>query len=118
MEESEAKGENDNTSLNLSCEERNSSTRNVVGNYYETPEYVKKIIKDLRSSQTQAEKILWEILRAQRFHGIKFRRQHPFGRYIADFYSDELSLVIELDGEVHEHQKEYDQLRDETISQY
>ncbi|USN59528.1 MAG: DUF559 domain-containing protein [Candidatus Peribacteria bacterium] len=41
--------------------------------------------------------MLWEVLRNRKYEGIKFRRQHAFGRYIADFYSDELKLVIELD---------------------
>ena len=49
---------------------------------------------------------------------MKFRRQHPFGRYIADFYCDECKLVIELDGKIHDYQKESDAIRDELIKQY
>lgn len=75
-------------------------------------------MKQLRTSQTSSEKKLWEILRAKRFHNFKFRRQHPFGRYIADFYCDEAKLVIELDGKIHENKKEYDVIRDEIIQTY
>jgi very-short-patch-repair endonuclease len=48
---------------------------------------------------------------------LKFRRQHPFGRYIADFYCPEARLVVELDGKVHdvEDQQEYDKMRNEMI---
>lgn len=106
------------TSLNLSCQERKDKNKNVVWNYYETPEYIKQLVKKLRATHTPAEEILWEIFRAKRFHNLKFRRQHPFGRYIADFYCDELKLVIELDGKIHEKTKEYDYIRDQIISQY
>jgi len=51
---------------------------NVIENYYTTPDYIKDLLKKLRQKQTSTEKILWEILRAKRFHGLKFRRQHPF----------------------------------------
>lgn len=82
-----------------------------------TPEYITKLSQELRKNQTSHEEIIWEIVRAKRLW-VKFRRQHPFWRYIADFYSDELKLVIELDGKIHENQKEYDEIRDEIISQY
>jgi very-short-patch-repair endonuclease len=61
---------------------------------------------------------MWELLRKKKLNWIKFRRQHPFWRYIADFYSDELKLVIELDGKIHENQIEYDKLRTEIIEKY
>lgn len=83
-----------------------------------TPDHITNLSRELRKKQTTTEEFLWEILRAKRLNGIKFRRQHPFGRYIADFYSDELKLVIELDGKVHENQKDYDDIRDEIIKQY
>lgn len=54
----------------------------------------------LRRSQTAAEALLWQELRYQRL-GVKFRRQHPIGPYIADFVCMERSLVIELDGSQH-----------------
>lgn len=87
-------------------------------NYFETPDYVKTLARDLRKKQTDSEDILWEILRNRNFEWLKFRRQSPFGRYIADFYCSEAKLVIELDGKIHESQKEYDMIRDEIISKY
>jgi adenine-specific DNA-methyltransferase len=56
--------------------------------------------RSLRRSQTDAEALLWRHLRS-RHQGVKFRRQHPFGRFIRDFYSLEAHLVIEVDGSQH-----------------
>ena len=50
---------------------------------------------------TPPEKIVWELLRAKRMDGIKFRRQHPIGPYFADFACVSRKLAIELDGEHH-----------------
>jgi len=83
-----------------------------------TPDYITELSRELRKKQTKVEDFLWKILRRKQLNWIKFRRQHPFWRYIADFYSDELKLVIELDWKVHENQKEYDKIRDEIISKY
>ena len=57
--------------------------------------------RELRKEMTPAEKVLWKLLRDRRLQGWKFRRQAPVSIYIADFYSHELKLVIEVDGEVH-----------------
>jgi very-short-patch-repair endonuclease len=54
--------------------------------------------KSLRTNQTEAEARLWYHLRAHRFMGLKFKRQKPVGRYIADFVCCERRLIIELDG--------------------
>jgi very-short-patch-repair endonuclease len=56
----------------------------------------------LRKNPTKAEEILWERLRNNQIEGVHFRRQHPFNRYIPDFYANEVKLVIELDGSIHE----------------
>lgn len=79
------------------------------------PRYITELVRKLRWKQTEAEWIVWELLRNRKFHNLKFRRQHPIGRYIADFYCDELKLVIELDWEIHKNQEEYDNIRDEII---
>lgn len=68
--------------------------------------------KSLRSNQTEAEARLWYHLRAHRFMGLKFKRQKPVGRYIADFVCWERRLIIELDGGQHAEQVAYDQRRD------
>ena len=72
------------------------------------------LARDLRTRQTEAETLLWKLLRNRQLLGFKFRRQHQFGDYIADFYCHEASLVIECDGLVHERNEQWhrDQSRD------
>ena len=62
---------------------------------------------------TVAEKILWEHLKNNQLHGLKFRRQHPFDIFIADFYCHQKKLIIEVDGDIHDipENKEYDEGR-------
>jgi very-short-patch-repair endonuclease len=69
--------------------------------------------RELRQSPTKAEKILWEYLRNRKLNGLKFRRQHPIDKYIADFYCHEKKLVVELDGAVHDEKMNvhYDKAR-------
>jgi very-short-patch-repair endonuclease len=70
--------------------------------------------RELRANQTKAESRLWTILRNRQVQGFKFRRQHQFGDYIADFYCHEAQVVIECDGSVHETNEkwQHDQARD------
>ncbi len=69
--------------------------------------------RELRKNETEAEKILWNVLRSRRCEGLKFRRQHPASQFILDFYCHEYFLGIEVDGSVHENEnaKQYDQNR-------
>lgn len=55
----------------------------------------------LRRRMTEAEKRMWFLLRDRRFDGLKFRRQVPIGRYVADFACYDARVVIELDGSQH-----------------
>ena len=57
--------------------------------------------RELRTAGTDAEAALWQRLRGKRFAGFKFRRQHPCGPYILDFYCPKMHLAIELDGGQH-----------------
>ena len=57
--------------------------------------------RELRQNQTDAESLLWHLLRDRRFCGFKFRRQVPISGYILDFYCHAAKLVIELDGGGH-----------------
>ena len=72
----------------------------------------------LRREQTDEEKELWRALRAGRFAGFKFRRQHPVGEYWLDFYCPAARLSVELDGFQHgipeQHQR--DQLREQFLA--
>jgi very-short-patch-repair endonuclease len=65
----------------------------------------------LRRSQTDAERKLWYALRARRLDGIKFKRQVPIGRYIADFMCFECKLIVEVDGSQHAEQADCDAAR-------
>jgi ATP-dependent DNA helicase RecQ len=67
--------------------------------------------RELRQPQTPAEKKLWAHLRNRQLGGFKFRRQHPIGPFIVDFYCAACQLVIEIDGESHAEQVEYDLAR-------
>lgn len=55
----------------------------------------------MRHTATDAEQLMWQILRGKRFMNLKFRRQHVIKPYIVDFYCHEIGLVIELDGSQH-----------------
>jgi very-short-patch-repair endonuclease len=55
----------------------------------------------LRATLTAAERILWAHLRRRQLHGFKFRRQHPVGNYVLDFYCSQRKLAIEVDGDSH-----------------
>ena len=56
--------------------------------------------RSLRKDTTKTEAILWSKLQGKQL-GVKFRRQHPIGNYIADFYAHEVQLAIEIDGDYH-----------------
>lgn len=71
-----------------------------------------RLARQLRGSATDAERMLWRLLRAHRFDGYKFRRQQPLGRYIVDFVCFDAKLVIELDGGQHADTIESDRARD------
>ena len=57
--------------------------------------------KSMRHTATDAEHLMWQLLRAKRFMNLKFRRQHVIAPYIVDFYCHEIGLVMELDGSQH-----------------
>ena len=67
--------------------------------------------KELRNHSTSAEATLWRFLKNSQIAHLKFRRQHSVGPYILDFYCPKLKLAIELDGEVHNKQQDYDEKR-------
>jgi len=70
-----------------------------------------RFARNLRKTQTVAEKVLWFQLRNRRFSGFKFRRQRPIGPYIVDFCCLEKKIIIELDGGQHASQVAYDNSR-------
>ncbi|WP_260602407.1 endonuclease domain-containing protein [Variovorax sp. MHTC-1] len=70
-----------------------------------------KNARTLRREMTDSERKLWSGLRMEQL-GVKFRRQHPLGHYIADFACLEPKLIVELDGSQHLAQEDYDARRD------
>ncbi|WP_205371146.1 endonuclease domain-containing protein [Thermoleptolyngbya sp. PKUAC-SCTB121] len=79
---------------------------------------IEQATKHLRKHQTPAESRLWEVLRNKKLHGLRFRRQHPVGNFIADFYCPACKLVIELDGGIHTHRADYDAARTQEMAAY
>jgi BirA family biotin operon repressor/biotin-[acetyl-CoA-carboxylase] ligase len=67
--------------------------------------------RDLRANMTDSERKLWSKLRAEQL-GVKFRRQHPLGNYIADFACLSPKLIVELDGSQHAARATYDAHRE------
>ncbi|TGQ74496.1 MAG: endonuclease domain-containing protein [Mesorhizobium sp.] len=65
------------------------------------PPAKRNFARSLRHGMTEAEGKLWQELRDRRLDGIKFRRQVPLGRYVADFVCVEANLIIEIDGSQH-----------------
>ena len=70
----------------------------------------------MRRDATGAESVLWEALRGRRLAGLRFRRQHPVGRFVLDFFCPACKLVVEVDGPVHDHQQERDAERDAHLA--
>jgi len=76
---------------------------------------IKQNARELRQLQTPMERRLWNRLCKRQFFGLHFRRQHPVGHYIVDFYCAKYSLIVEVDGESHHYQVEYDETRTEWL---
>lgn len=72
----------------------------------------------MRKNQTQAEEMLWAALRGRKLAGLKFHRQHVMGPLIVDFYCAMAKLVVEVDGDIHIQQTEYDELRTNHLEDY
>jgi adenine-specific DNA methylase len=76
--------------------------------------------RQLRKEATSAEELLWQLLRNRQLLGRKFRRQHPIGPFITDFFCDDARLIIEIDGAIHQEvdQKQRDLAREEILRAY
>ena len=73
--------------------------------------------RDLRHTGSRAEQVVWELLRAHRMAGAKFRRQHPIGPYFADFACVSKKLIVEIDGDHHAFQVKADAQRTKVREQ-
>lgn len=85
-----------------------------MGNYREG---ATERARNLRSSQTPAERRLWSILRNRQFHGLKFVLQLPVGPDFADFACRERDLIIEIDGSQH-YQSAHDGRRTAVLAEH
>ena len=80
---------------------------------------IKELTRELRRNQTKTEQIFWEKVRNRRFNGSKFLRQYPIRFeidrmkkfFVADFCCMKIKLIVEIDGKIHDKQKEYDEYR-------
>ncbi len=78
---------------------------------------LRQAAQGLRREMTEAERLLWNGLRGWKLGGgVRFRRQHALGRFVLDFYCPAHRLCVEVDGEVHETQRERDAARDEALA--
>jgi very-short-patch-repair endonuclease len=77
---------------------------------------LKEYANELRTfSVSKAEKHLWKSLLKQKKLGVGFKRQRPIGNFIVDFFSQEIGLIIEIDGSSHFNKGEYDSYRDSKL---
>jgi very-short-patch-repair endonuclease len=89
-------------------------------NEYFNQESEKDKRQRLGNTMPDAEVILWSRLKGRQLLGCKFRRQHSVGAFVMDFYSPEIRLAIELDGDSHyrEGAREYDEQRTNFIERF
>lgn len=97
-------------------DENNDHARSALSLHYRS-KVMTQLSRVLRRRATTSENILWQALRRKRLGGLKFRRQHPIGASVLDFYCHELRLAIEIDGPIHiDHATEdRDRVRQEII---
>ena len=81
--------------------------------------------RKLRGNMTLEEKLLWQKLRGRKFFKLKFLRQHPIVYdvinnkplfFVPDFYCASKKVIIEVDGKIHDFQKDYDERREEILT--
>jgi very-short-patch-repair endonuclease len=89
------------------------SSKDIIPGQHVTREKLQRA-RELRRDMTPAEKILWQELRGNKL-GVHFRRQQIIAGFIVDFYCHNTSLVIEIDGDIHKAQQDYDGERDQTL---
>jgi very-short-patch-repair endonuclease len=89
--------------------------KNIVTNQRVSKDKLQRA-KELRRKMTPTEKILWQELRANKL-GVHFRRQQVIAGFIVDFYCHKAALVIEIDGDIHDLQREEDARRERALSE-
>ena len=87
--------------------------KNTIPGQRVTKEKVERS-RELRREMTSAEKVLWQELRANKL-GVHFRRQQIIAGFVVDFYCHQASLVVEVDGDIHDLQQEEDARREKVL---
>ena len=83
---------------------------------YHYNKHLKEYARKLRNNSTLAEVILWDkLLKNKQLKGYQFLRQRPIKNYIIDFFSKDLKLIVELDGRIHDFQRNRDKKREEDL---
>ena len=85
--------------------------------HWRTSKEMQQRARELRRELTPAEQKLWQHLRGGQIEGAQFRRQHAVGTYIVDFFCAKSKLVIEVDGDSHSDQIEYDAERTHWLNE-
>ncbi|MEN6301243.1 MAG: DUF559 domain-containing protein [Armatimonadia bacterium] len=88
-------------------------TDNIIRAHHQSRKRV--LARSLRQEMTPAEGLLWKHLRRNQLGGWHFRRQQIIDGYIVDFYCHQVGLVVELDGDVHAFQREWDEHREVVL---
>lgn len=83
-----------------------------------TPFTIPERARELRQQLTAAEELLRSRVRNRQLGGLRFRRQHPLGSFIADFCCPSRRLIVEIDGDIHNLQAERDRARTEQFEQH
>ena len=74
-----------------------------------------QVARQFRKEPTPSEALLWQALRGKQLEGHKFRRQQPIGPFVVDFYCSTERLIVEVDGPIHEQQREADRQRQSLL---
>ena len=88
--------------------------KNIIPGQRVTKEKLQRA-KELRREMTPAEKLLWHEVRAKKL-GVRFRRQQVIAGFIVDFYCHRAALVIEVDGDIHDLQRDEDERREKALT--
>lgn len=79
---------------------------------------LKEKARELRNNSTLTEIMLWQQLKGKQIRGYDFHRQKPLGKYIIDFFCNELNLAIEVNGESHFGKEDYDAKRQNELEKF
>jgi len=98
--------------------DRDEPPRKTTSRVRGTTRRVELAARDLRCRLTPAEASLWEALQQRQLRGLRFRRQHPVGPFVVDFFCPAVKLVVQVDGPIHDEQVDQDEYRSQHLASY